>query len=390
MAVLRPRGHQPPVRGHHVVLRFHHRIVLCVSKPDRDFLQMPDILLGNPLVQHRLADREGGCKEIRIAHQHPHGHKAAVGIPADIHPVRINHSREPRDEFINQGLQCRGILGFSGIPVFSAPVVQPHRVALGHQDKRAPEFRLHPVFGQLGYLVAAPGDGQILPAFSGTVQEDDQGFFSVQAFRDEISVPEGQVRMAGDAGQETCRLWIEFSGRHIEHQPVHRVVPLAEGRGQGNPVIPDRVGFMSVDVLKISRQRGAAFPDGSVRHFKRHKAALSGDGVAVQVGGIRCCHRPVSPAGNKLIPFDEALRQLHDPPVLPQNLHIYGEGLRLQFLRRGFPGHAKHQFRHIRPEIRHLDDLIIQISHLSHPFFCPKEVRRATGKPSVLFHLNSF
>ena len=240
-----------------------------------------------------------------------------------------------------------------------ASVVQPHGIALGNQHKGAAEFFLDPVLREFGHLVAAPGDGQILSAFSRAVQENDQRLLRVKPFGHKVPIADRQLGVAGYARQEPLRLGVEGARRPVEHQALQRVVPFAEGAGQGHPVIVDRIDLMAVDASEIRRQGRGAFPQGAEGHLQRREPAGPFRFFSAHVTGIDGGHGPVAPAGNKLVPLDEALRQLHLVAVLFADRDMDGKQLRLQLLRPDLPGHAQHQLGHIGSEIRNPDHLII-------------------------------
>ena len=110
--------------------------------------------------------------------QHLHSHKPAVGIPAQVDSVPVNLLM-PVDKIRDQPLQRLYIHGRSVLSVLPGAVVHPHGRRLRRQQISAAEHLLYPGRDQIHYLVARSCDQRLLPAFSRTVQPDQQRHFMI-------------------------------------------------------------------------------------------------------------------------------------------------------------------------------------------------------------------
>ena len=363
MTVLCAGSHQSLIGRHHIAVRNDNRIVCRMCKPDRNLRQIGDILVTDLRVDHGLADREGRREIVRIAHQHPHGHEAAVGIAADVDAAAVNDIFMFCDKFLDQSHQGFRVHGLAGISVLTAAVIEPHRIALRHQNEGAAEFCLHLRLRKAGHLVAGPGDRQIISAFTRAVQEDDQSLLSVDLLRHIVAVAQRMLRILRGAGQEALLLRIEHARTGVKNQPADHTVSLTDAPDEIYAVIADSIGFMPVDIGKVSRQCGGALVHRAVFQLQCHIFALRQTFLSAAGTRIRIRNRAVPDAGYKFIPLNEALGKLHDFSSLIPDLDIHAELICSQFLCLHLPRHAEHQLGHVRTKVSDINHLIIQISH---------------------------
>ena len=266
-----------------------------MGEPDRDLRKIFDILLRNPLIQHRFADREACGKEGGIIHQHPHGHEAAVGVSAHIDAFFVDGTGIVSNKLVDGFFQILDIHGLSAVPVGVGTIVQPHRITLRNQDKGTLEDLLRIVFGKRGDLIAGESDGRILSAFACTVKEDDQRMFALLLkLRDIVAVPHTH---GASAQSEAFPLGISCTGAVIENQTFQRFFIGLDRSDLCDRIVRDHIISVTVDVLRIGSGGGGAGIHGTVLHLQR-KVGSFFLRAASQRAGISLCHNAVSFTGN--------------------------------------------------------------------------------------------
>ena len=162
---------------------------------------------------------------------------------------------------------------------------------------------------------------------------------------------------------EPFPLRAENAAAAVKHQPAQAVIPFAQGFRQCHRIIADRKEFMSCNIGKIGHQGGGTGINGTIGQLQRHETALLVRRDSHFVTGIDPCHRPVSHTRHHLVSLQEGFRDLRDLPVVLPHLDIHAEFPDIQLLARNLPGHSQDQLCHIRSKVRHLNELIIKISH---------------------------